>query len=164
MREKNCLTQSRQGAKNEKFLSHTRSLHSLDLTGNTEHRTQMTQIAQIKTRSNQLHRPMIMNERKLPFMILRPRASRWLRIAPSRGLNEKKDISRRERTVKPEIGDQRSEIRGQRTKTVPLVHQRTKTILDPSVASVGSSAAGVRKKTLISHRVRRERRGKHGTF
>ena len=61
--------------------------------GTTEHRTQMTQIAQIKTRSNQLHGPMITNESKLPFMIIRPRASRWLRIAPSRGLNEKKDIS-----------------------------------------------------------------------
>ena len=87
--------------------SHTRSLHSLEPAGNTEHRTQMTQIAQIKTRSNQLHGPMITNERKLPFMITRPRASRCLRIAPSRGLNEKKDISRRERRdqrIKQETG------------------------------------------------------------
>jgi len=68
----------------------------------------MTQIAQIKTRSNQLHGPMITNESKLPFMIIRPRASRWLRIAPSRGLNEKKDISRRDRRdqrIKQDTGD-----------------------------------------------------------
>jgi len=81
-----------------------------EFTGNAEHRTQMTQIAQIKARSNQLHGPMITNESKLPFMIIRPRASRWLRIAPSMGLNEKRDISRRERRAEKDLLTQQFEL------------------------------------------------------